>query len=429
MPAEFKAALERSKRIKELLLRGEWAPAEAEARAGLAADVEHTVEDPAKLLAFLAVAEERQSRYDDAAWHWQEVQAMTETADPSSFGVPGEVALAKIPVRRLDEAPAGLAVRKEGDGGPPLTPARRVSGEEAKLPGSQRIIPLGIRVQVIIDAEGRVRQPVVAASTSPILTYVVLEAMRGWRFTPAEAGGQPVASFYELKFPPVRPLERVLDFSKSDLAEPAQLLKAGRYAEAETKVDLLWRHALLERQNDQTAGFFGLVMIEKALAEAGLGREDGAICRYHAAQALEPRLYGADLWAFGAAGALLMRHPWRSEYRHVLHVTPHSGVTPPLSQAAATNEVKRPELISHRSPEYPAYAQRTHLFGTVIAEAVISERGIPLGLSLLKPGPTTGFDASALDALCDWRYKPATWKGQPINVYYSLTVNFEVRLH
>ena len=191
MPVELKAALDRSERIQELLLRGEWAPAEAEARAGLAADVEHPVEDPAKLLALLSVVEEKQGRYDDAAWHWQEVQAMTGTADLSSFGAPALVA--KIPARRLDEAPAGLAVRKEGDGGPPLTPARRVSGEAAKLPGSRRPMPLGIRVQVIVDAEGRVRQPVVAASTSAILTYVVLEAMRGWRFTPAQqaAGRSP----------------------------------------------------------------------------------------------------------------------------------------------------------------------------------------------------------------------------------------------
>ena len=189
---------------------------------------------------------------------------------------------------------------------------------------------------------------------------------------------------------------------------------------------------MIEQRSDQTASFFGMIMIEKALAEAGLGREDGAICRYHAAQALEPRLYAADLSAFGAAGALLMRHPWRSEPGRIRHLEPHLAV-PPLGskpgEAVATDEVVKPEIVSRRSPDFPAYARNTRLDGTVIAEAVITERGTSLGLSLLKPGPTPGFDASALDALCDWRFKPATWKGQPVKVYYTLTVNFEVGRH
>jgi outer membrane biosynthesis protein TonB len=36
------------------------------------------------------------------------------------------------------------------------------------------------------------------------------------------------------------------------------------------------------------------------------------------------------------------------------------------------------------------------------------------------------FAASALDAVCDWRFKPATLDGRPVKVYYTLTVNFEI---
>jgi len=424
LPADLKAALERSKRIEDRLRRGEWALAESEARTALTTDAEHgEMEDPAKLVTYLAVAEEGQGRHEDAAWHWQAVRGMTEIVDVSAFGAPGE-ALAKLPVRRADEAPAGLAVRKEGDGGPPLTPAHRISGEEAKLPASpRRTIPLGIHVQAIVDTEGRARQPVVIASTSPVLTYAVLEAMRGWRFTPAQADGQPVASFYDLDAPVQRPLERVVDLSKSALAEPLQLLKAGRYAEAEKRVESLWRRALNEQQNDQPASFFGVAMLEKALAEAGLGREDGAICRYQAAQSLEPGLYGSDLSAFGAAGALLMRHPWGSETQ-IRRVTPHAT---PGEGVVAGQEVRRPEIVSRKSPGFPEYARLSRLDGTVIVSSVITETGTPRRLLLMRPGSTVGYDASALDALCDWRFKPATWKGQPVKVYYTLTVNFEIR--
>jgi TonB family protein len=286
-------------------------------------------------------------------------------------------------------------------------------------------------VQAIVDAQGRVREPVVVASTSSTLTYVVLEAMRGWRFTPAQAGGQPVASFYELKVPVQRPLDRVIDFSKSALAASFELLKAGRYAQAEKKVQSLWQRARIERQSDQTADFFGVALIAKALAEAGLGREDGAICRYQAAQTLEPRLYGAELSAFGTAGALLMRHPWRSEGGLIRRVMPHITIptaSSTLAEALGTDQtITRPEIVSRRSPEFPEFARLSRLDGTVIVESIVTESGTLRSPLLLKPSPMAGYDAMALDALCDWRFKPATWLGQPVKVYYTLTVNFQVQ--
>jgi len=430
-PAAFTMSSERTDRIQDLLKRGEWARAEAEARAGLAEDVKDTEKDHTTLVAYLAVAEEGLGHHEDAAWHWHEAQAMTGDAHAPSFGAPGE-ALAKLPVRRLDEAPAGLAVRREGDGGPPLTPARWISGGEAKLSGTRRY-PLGIHIQAIVDAEGRVRQPVVTASTSSMLTYAALEAIRGWRFVPAQAEGRPVASFYELKIPPSWSLDRVVALSKGPLTDPLQLLKEGHYAQAEKKVESVWERVRNEALTDQSAGFFGVALLEKALAEAGMGQEDAAICRYQAAQTLEPRLYSASLAAFGAAGSLLMQHPWGSERRSSIRpLTSHHevpGLGPSLSEALVPHqgEVTRPEILSRRTPEFPRYARRFRISGATIIESVITERGTPRELLLLKPGPTPGLDASVLDAICDWRFKPSTWNEQPIKVYYTLTVNFEVQ--
>jgi hypothetical protein len=36
---------------------------------------------------------------------------------------------------------------------------------------------------------------------------------------------------------------------------------------------------------------------------------------------------------------------------------------------------------------------------------------------------SAGFDAAALDTVCDWRFQPATIAGIPVPVYYSLTVH------
>ena len=32
---------------------------------------------------------------------------------------------------------------------------------------------------------------------------------------------------------------------------------------------------------------------------------------------------------------------------------------------------------------------------------------------------------AALDAIRTWRFEPARFKGEPVNVYYTLTVNFK----
>lgn len=406
---------EPSQEIDRLLSRGDWAAAEAKTRAAIAAYLQDKGGDLVTFVSQLAVAEAGQGRDEDALWHWQEAGWMGCVPDPSHYGAPGR-RLAGTSPRKLGQAPDGLLVRREGDDGGPLTPARRVSGAEAKMSGTFRTVPRGIRVEAIVDGEGRVQQPVVAASTFPALTYVVLEAMRGWRFTPAQSGAGPVASFYELKVPPQQPLDRLADFSKSPLAEPLGMLKAGHFAEADRTLNRMWKDS--ENDAEQTRAFLGVALALKALSEAGLGRDDPAICRFQAAQTLEPRLFGAELSAFGAPGALLMRHPWGAQVASRERCA---------NLEHAEGKVTKPERLSGRIPAFPDYARNLRIGGKVLIESILTETGVLRNVTLLRPGPSAGLDASALDTICDWRFKPATLQGKPIRVYYTLTVNFEVR--
>jgi TonB family protein len=406
-------------KIDQLLRSADWVAAEQEARAAIAEELAEKESYLGPLVTELAVAEAEQGRYEDAFWHWQLARGMGWTADVSHYGAAGERLTRSFP-RALDQAPSGLEVRREGDGGP-FTPARKLSGEDAKLPGTFRSFPRGIRVQVIVDREGRAEQPVVAASTFPALTYVVLEAVRAWRFKPAEAGGKPVASFYELEIPARQPLDQLADFGRSPLAQPLAMLKAGRYAEALKSVERIWKGALNDAE--QTRAFMGVALTLKALAEAGLGREDSAICRFQAAQTLEPRLFGADLTAFGPPGALLTRHPW---------VAPGlSDRDLSLALLAATDREKltKPEILTRRTPVFPDYARRLGIEGRVVVSTILTEMGVLRDVVLWQPSPSGGFDAGVLDTVCDWRFRPATWKGKPVTVQYSLTVNFEIRPH
>jgi TonB family protein len=87
--------------------------------------------------------------------------------------------------------------------------------------------------------------------------------------------------------------------------------------------------------------------------------------------------------------------------------------------------VTRPERISGVNPVYTELARRARVTGTVITEAVIDEQGDVVNVRVLK-GLPMGLDQAAVDAVKTWKFKPATFEGRPVKVYYVLTVNFHV---
>ncbi|HEV7517793.1 MAG TPA: hypothetical protein VGR07_15950 [Thermoanaerobaculia bacterium] len=238
--AEEKGPVESLEKIDSQLHRGEWAAAEAESLSLVSDALLRKTSGTFDAVARLALAEAGLGRTEDALWHWSVAQNLAVDFDPKPFGAPGEL-LASHALRHLDEVPAGLTVRRQGDGGGPFSPPRLVDAKKIELPGMWGAIPKGMRLQVLVDAQGRAEQPVMAQSTSEALTYVVLKFLRDWHFAPARAGGAPVAAFYDIKIPARRPLVEVAEFKGSPLAEPEAMLRAGRYAEAGKQVGTLWR--------------------------------------------------------------------------------------------------------------------------------------------------------------------------------------------
>jgi TonB family protein len=87
--------------------------------------------------------------------------------------------------------------------------------------------------------------------------------------------------------------------------------------------------------------------------------------------------------------------------------------------------VTRPEIISSVKPIYTELARRSRVTGVVIVEAVIDEKGNVTDVRVLK-GLPMGLSEAAVDAIQNWKFKPATLEGRPVQVYYVLTVNFQV---
>jgi TonB family protein len=87
-------------------------------------------------------------------------------------------------------------------------------------------------------------------------------------------------------------------------------------------------------------------------------------------------------------------------------------------------DVKRPEKISGAPPTFTEEARKARMTGgVVILDVLIDEKGNVTDVKVLQ-GLAMGLEEAAVKAVKRWKFKPATLDGQPVPVYYILTVNF-----
>lgn len=419
--------------VDRLLGNREWEPARNRLQGLLAAEIagnDQLSNAVGACVSRLAVAEAGLGSSEDAAWHWRMADhfdgSTLSARELAQYGAPGEQ-LAKIHRREPGAAPAGLKVHPLG-GEAGLQPPRRTAGEALDLRRLQTgSPPLWMQVELIIDAEGRVREPVVLAANSPYLAFEVLQAVRTWRYEPARREGQPVAVFLELTVnsPKGEPLEKMVTLS-GEMATIDRLLREQKWKAARNRSEKLWRQAL--NNAEQTPQAFALLLTLRAIAEAGeagAGSEafDRALCFWQAAQGLEPQLFHAGLAGYGAPGRLLEGYRWQAPRRKA--GTPEHNPELP----ATSEEVTPPRPVSRLQPIFPEIRRQQREQGSVIVVSLIDATGaIRLPFPLPEDmGKKPNFSASAVDALCRSRFQPASYQGKPVPTVYSLTVNFEIQ--
>jgi TonB family protein len=76
-------------------------------------------------------------------------------------------------------------------------------------------------------------------------------------------------------------------------------------------------------------------------------------------------------------------------------------------------------------PEYPAAARREWLEGLVILEAVVTSSGRVDDIKVMQPIHPV-HDESAISAVRQWRYSPATKNGKPVACYVKVTSKFSL---
>jgi periplasmic protein TonB len=87
-------------------------------------------------------------------------------------------------------------------------------------------------------------------------------------------------------------------------------------------------------------------------------------------------------------------------------------------------ELTAPALLERAEPDYPPFAVRAQVQGTVILEAVVDRNGRVEDVRVLRSIPL--LDSAAVAAVRKWRYSPLLLNGQPERFVLTVTVSFSL---
>ncbi|HEY6844236.1 MAG TPA: TonB family protein [Thermoanaerobaculia bacterium] len=86
----------------------------------------------------------------------------------------------------------------------------------------------------------------------------------------------------------------------------------------------------------------------------------------------------------------------------------------------------QPQELDRVIPHYPINARRAGVEGPVVVRGIVRRDGTIDNVEVIKDLPY-GLGEAAAEAVSQWRFRPATYRGEPIDVYYTVTVNFRLR--
>lgn len=87
-------------------------------------------------------------------------------------------------------------------------------------------------------------------------------------------------------------------------------------------------------------------------------------------------------------------------------------------------DVHAPHVVNRVEPKYTDAARQDRIAGMLIARLLIDKTGTVRQISIVKTLPD-GLSDSAIDALRQWTWSPATRDGQPVDALFNVTVNFK----
>ena len=86
----------------------------------------------------------------------------------------------------------------------------------------------------------------------------------------------------------------------------------------------------------------------------------------------------------------------------------------------------QPVEVDRVIPAYPVAARRVNAEGSVVVRGIVRRDGTIDNVEVIKD-LAYGLGDAARQAVSRWKFRPATYHGEPIDVYYTVTVNFRMR--
>jgi protein TonB len=97
----------------------------------------------------------------------------------------------------------------------------------------------------------------------------------------------------------------------------------------------------------------------------------------------------------------------------------------PAASLLVGGDVRQAKLIFSVPPVYPTLAKNQHVSGNVLVDALIDANGRVTTMKVVS-GPTL-LHQSAMDALKQWKYQPATLDGKPVPMHLTVTIQFRLQ--
>ncbi len=106
-------------------------------------------------------------------------------------------------------------------------------------------------------------------------------------------------------------------------------------------------------------------------------------------------------------------------------VGPHVGSGPPGIYPAGKRGVTVPQVIFNPEPSFSDEARKSKTQGIVLLAIVVGVDGKPYNIRV-QQSLGMGLDEKAIEAVNRWRFRPATFNGQPVATQIAVEVTFRL---
>lgn len=230
--------------------------------------------------------------------------------------------------------------------------------------------------------------------------------------------------------PYIAPREPLKDKWLAALKETDQMLRAHQWEAAAKRGRKAGEEIVdLAGTGDSPAYSLAVVDVFRAIAEAELGHQEDAEWLWESALNLFPDVAKTDLSPYGDKALelrrLTLRDPNQKMERELLERL--NGKDGEAVFNPENKNVKPPRIVHEVRPDYPKALRLLDAQGRVVVSSIIGKDGRPRRPVVVdSQGGGASMRYVALDTVRQWRFEPAKLDGQPVAVYYVLTVNFKI---